>query len=358
MTTLIVPCAGRSTRFPDMRPKWLLTHPDGKLMVDKALEGCGIERFERVVFVVTKAHDDEFEATLILKQAFTERLGERLHIVILPEFTSGQAETVSQAITAAKITGPLLIKDSDNYLAWDDGNDVLNFVVVGNLARLRDTTNVAAKSYAVLDKNGIVQDIVEKRIISSTFCAGAYQFASAEAFQKAFTDMSSNAGLEKETYVSHVIAWMMAREGQIFRGYEATSYEDWGTLREWRAKQKRFSTLFCDLDGVLVKNVGRYGTRRWENSLEPIPENLQALKTAYTNGAQIIIVTARSEDFHLRITALLKEYGIDAHAIITGCNHSHRVLINDYAPTNSYPSCSAVSVPRDNLIAPFLQEYL
>ena len=28
MKTLIVPCAGRSSRFPNMKPKYLLTHPD------------------------------------------------------------------------------------------------------------------------------------------------------------------------------------------------------------------------------------------------------------------------------------------------------------------------------------------
>ena len=294
---------------------------------------------------------------MILRQAFA-RFGDRLHIVTLPEFTSGQAETVYQAIGAAGITGPVLVKDCDNYLAWDDGGDIQNFVIVGNLNRLRDTTNVAAKSYAALDKNGIVQDIVEKRIISDTFCAGAYQFASAEAFQNSYKDMSSNAGLEKETFVSHVIAWMIARQGQIFRGYEATGYEDWGTLREWRARQKRFATLFCDFDGVLVKNVGQYGSHNWENSLEPITENLKALQTAHANGAQVVIVTARSDALRMRIIALLQAHGIEPHAVLSGCRHGHRVMINDYAATNTYPSCSAVSMPRNTPLAPYLQDYL
>jgi len=29
MSTLIVPCGGKSSRYPGMKPKWLLTHPDG-----------------------------------------------------------------------------------------------------------------------------------------------------------------------------------------------------------------------------------------------------------------------------------------------------------------------------------------
>ena len=35
MKTLILPVPGRSSRFPGMRPKWLLTMPDGKLMLEK-----------------------------------------------------------------------------------------------------------------------------------------------------------------------------------------------------------------------------------------------------------------------------------------------------------------------------------
>ena len=48
MATLIVPCAGKSTRFPNMKPKWMLTHPDGKLMIEKALEGMPLKKFDRI----------------------------------------------------------------------------------------------------------------------------------------------------------------------------------------------------------------------------------------------------------------------------------------------------------------------
>ncbi len=356
--TLLIPCAGRSTRFPDMRPKWLLTHPDGRLMAEKALEGCDLGAYTKIVFVILKAHDNEFNAQFILRQAFA-RLGNKLYIVVLPDFTSGQADTVYQAIRAAKLTGAVLIKDSDNYLMWEDKGDTSNFVVSGNLYRLREVSNVAAKSYVLLDKNNIVLDIVEKKIISETFCAGAYQFASAKEFCSAFNDMRENAGVgTTENYVSHVIAWMIARHSAVFRGYEATGYEDWGTLQEWRNGQRRFSTFVCDLDGVLVKNIGKYGSKNWSNSLEPIDANLQTLKELQTRGAQIIVMTARTEDSRADLEALLTKYGIKAHAIVMGCYHSHRIIINDFAATNHFPSCSAVSIPRDSALAPYLQSYL
>lgn len=37
MNYLVVPAAGESSRYPNIRPKWLLTMPDGKLMIEKSL---------------------------------------------------------------------------------------------------------------------------------------------------------------------------------------------------------------------------------------------------------------------------------------------------------------------------------
>jgi hypothetical protein len=357
MKTLIVPCGGKSTRFPGMRPKWLLTHPDGRLMANKALEGIDLDLVSKIVFVIVKAHEEEFEASKILRQTFSE-LSSKLEIVVLPNFTTGQAETVLQGIRAACITGPILVKDSDNYLAWEDQGDMSNFVVAGSLNVFRDVNNVAAKSFVRLDKNGLVLDIVEKRVTSETFCAGAYQFASAEEFAASFHDMSESASLGGESFVSHVIAWMIAKQGTVFRGYEATGYEDWGTLREWRAAQRRLFTLFCDIDGVLLKNVGQFGSRRWENSMDPIEKNIELLATLQAKGAQLVLVTARPESRRAALEEFFISRGIRLHAIITGCNHSHRILINDFAPTNPYPSCASISLPRDSALAPYLEQYL
>ena len=34
---LLLPIAGRSSRFPNMKPKWLLTHPNGNFMIDESI---------------------------------------------------------------------------------------------------------------------------------------------------------------------------------------------------------------------------------------------------------------------------------------------------------------------------------
>lgn len=72
MNTLIIPCAGKSSRFPNMKPKYMLTHPDGKLMVEKAMEGINPEVFDRIIITIVKPHDEKYEAKLIMEQVFKD----------------------------------------------------------------------------------------------------------------------------------------------------------------------------------------------------------------------------------------------------------------------------------------------
>ena len=51
----------------------------------------------------------------------------------------------------------------------------------------------------------------------------------------------------------------------------------------------------------------------------------------------------------------LSEYNIKYKTIISGCNHAQRILVNDFAPTNPYPSCKAISIPRNSLLNPYIE---
>jgi 2-C-methyl-D-erythritol 4-phosphate cytidylyltransferase len=57
---LIIPAAGLSTRFPNMRPKWALTHPDGDLMLISSLKGLA-ESFDNVYVTLLEQHIEEYD---------------------------------------------------------------------------------------------------------------------------------------------------------------------------------------------------------------------------------------------------------------------------------------------------------
>ena len=51
MSTLILPCAGRSTRFSNSRPKWSLTHPFGELMFIQSIKGLELSNYNKILAI-------------------------------------------------------------------------------------------------------------------------------------------------------------------------------------------------------------------------------------------------------------------------------------------------------------------
>ena len=51
MKNLIIPMAGKSSRFPDMRPKWMLTHPmTNRFMGIESILGFNLEFFDNIYY--------------------------------------------------------------------------------------------------------------------------------------------------------------------------------------------------------------------------------------------------------------------------------------------------------------------
>ena len=75
--------------------------------------------------------------------------------------------------------------------------------------------------------------------------------------------------------------------------------------------------------------------------------DIEVLKKIAEHGGQIIFCTARPENQRKKLEKSLRDQGLQWYQIVMGCLHSQRVLINDYAASNPYPSSIAVSIQRD-----------
>lgn len=352
MKTLIVPCAGKSSRFEGLRPKWLLTHPDGKLMVAKAIEGLPLDKFGRIIITYVRPHDEEYDAGLMLSQVFRDN--PKISFCMLDGFTSSACETVSLTLKKMRVSGPFTVKDSDNYVCIDLAEGPENSVAGVSLNSHPEISRVAEKSFLKTDENNYLLDIVEKKVVSDIIGIGVYSFESAEVFEKNYAEMlKSPRKTGREMYISDIISHMIAG-GTRFLCRMAEEYEDWGTLSEWRKVQGRFRSYFVDVDGVLVKNCGKYGKVNWYNNKEILSENFEVLRQLQREGAQIIICTSRTEECRSALEEMLSAQDIHPHAIIMGVNHAMRVMINDFAPTNPYPSSMAVTFPRNGRLKDYL----
>ena len=343
---------GKSSRFPDTRPKWMLTHPaSGSLMCIEAIGGINLEFFERILFFILREHDDQYGASISINKALIdlenyESIKEKTEIIILEESTKSQSETVYRAIKKGNISGFIYIKDSDGYFNIDVLNDE-NQIVYLDLNNTDNEINARSKSYIEIDSNHLVTNIVEKKVISSKFCVGGYGFNSASEFCNSYEKIK---GISGECYISNVV-FQMLLDGYKFIGEESSEFIDWGTIKSWNDYKSKIFTLFVDLDGTLITNTSHL-CQPFIGEGTPLKENIEVIKEIKNQkGSMIIITTSRPETYRGLTIEELNQNQIPFDLLIMGLPHSQRILINDFSPSNPYPSCSSVNIERnsDNL---------
>jgi len=336
---VILPCAGKSSRFPEMRPKWMLTHPDGDLMVKKAIDGLKGIQNKDIIITILKEHEEKYG----ISNGLRENIGKDIQIIILDHPTSSQSETIYLTIKKAKINESFLVKDSDNTFEVEVPAEN-NYICYSDLQNY-DEINPANKSYLAINNQGIIVDFVEKKIISTTFNVGGYFFKSCKKFIEIYEKLSK-INLH-ELYLSHIVEQMIM-EGEIFLGKEVKNYHDWGTLKDWQRYRQKFKVYFFDIDGVFLKNSAQYHFPLWKDA-EWLKENLKTLKELSENPCiQIYFVTSRPEKYRKILEEKFKKENIKYSQLIMGCNHAKRVIVNDFSNTSVYPSCESINIPRDS----------
>jgi hypothetical protein len=235
--------------------------------------------------------------------------------------------------------------------------DRSNFIVGLSISENSPVDRIQSKSFIVKDDNDVILDIVEKDVVSNVICVGVYatdarQFADAYAEIRG-SDVFQRAG---ELYVSHVMSYLMLQKKILFHYIEADDFVDWGTLEDWFKEAGRHKTYLIDIDGVILKNYGKYGEKNWGNTFEPIMENVRVVKRLSDEGHEIIFMTSRTEEFLGGFRQFLVDQGIRCKTIVSGCFHGKRIVINDFAPSNPYPSCEAVAIRRDDLLEYYLRD--
>jgi len=270
------------------------------------------------------------------------------NIVLLPEQTDSQSETVYTFLSGYDLDGFVFIKDSDGFYRCDveERNQVAYFDLND-----MDDINARTKSYVDLDVNDVVTNIVEKKVISSTFSSGGYGFADAKEFCKTFEKLQDMDG---ECYISHIIFEMML-SGSTFYGTKTTDFKDWGTLDAWNKYKSQYKCLFVDIDGTLITNSSHHFPP-YTGSGEPIEDNIDLLAELHEQGkAKIILTTSRPERLRQLTIQELQTKRIPFDDLVMGLPHCQRIIINDFARSNPYPSCSAINIPRnENNLTEFL----
>jgi hypothetical protein len=345
---LIVPVGGLSTRYGLGRPKWMLTHPDGRTMLEASLEGFLSDDIETINVIIT----DEVLKEFNLPEDIVERIlgyDKRLRVIKLPGASPSQLQTVFRGVTQGGVTGPIVVKDCDNSFKMRQRPlDLGNAVALVKVGQDDDIRRLGAKGFAVVNENTqpdpTVACLVEKRVASPYVCAGAYFFSSAAEL------VANVATMAGAGYMSEAIN-KMGRRDRRFRAAEVTDYEDWGTGQEWAEYCGKFRNLLVDIDGVLFENGSRVTEPRWGLGQRPITANLEALRGLMAKGkTRLYLMTARPEAYRDVTERQLREAGLSWSALIMGLYHARRVVINDFSsgPGSHWPTAEALNVIRNS----------
>lgn len=338
---ILLPIAGKSSRFPDLRPKWMLTNPNGNFMLVDSVLGMNLKNIEKIHIIYLKEHEEKFQFIKGLIENFKNyNLDEKLNFIEIESETKNQVETVRKGLTKIKEDISFLVKDCDNSFTLNFKNLDSNFVSYCRLEEFKGN-DVSSKSYIQMDDLDVITNIVEKKVISDKFCCGGYYFTSSYEFLNQ-SDIDS-----ENLYISDIIYNMMLN-GKTFTGYSCSNYEDWGTLEAWENYKKTFQTLFVDLDGTIVENSSAY-LPPYIGQTKPIIENVDYLNYLSNFGrTEIIITTARPERYRSQTENQLKEIGLNYKLLIMDLQHSKRIIINDFSNSNPYKSCESINIPRNS----------
>ena len=330
----------------------MLTLPDGELALARAVSSLPADSYGRTIIAVRAEHETKYQATALLQRVF----GPETEVLVLPHDTRGPAETVAEMIGRGSVKGAFAVKDADSF--FDPAPlPAGSFVALSDVRTAPHMTNVGAKSFAVVNENNLVVEMVEKSLISNFVSVGLYGFEDADTYLHLFERLSTESGVG-ELFVSHVMNRAIA-DGMMVAPLLVSGLIDVGTLEDWRRHVRARGTIVTDLDGVVFENHSRYFPPFWDDDDIPIADNVAALRLWQEQGAQIVFMTARPECHREKTERTLRTLGLVPHALIMDCRHGRRFLINDHAPSNPYPSAVAISTERNSpALADYMKDWL
>lgn len=332
---IIMPAAGLSTRFPNMRPKYTLTDFTGSMMFERAIEPFLGKH--HITIGVLKEHEEKYKVSRYILEKYEGEIS----VVVLENRTAGPADTVYQILKKIDLPAEeeFLIKDCDSF--FDHEYQEGNYVCVSSIKNHDVIKRLSAKSFIITNNQGIINSIIEKQVVSDKFCVGGYKFESVSMFIETYDKLIAEH--VEEIFVSHIIEECL-NNNHVFKESLVTNYVDVGTANDWFEYNDK-AVIFCDIDGTIIKAQPKGG---YFEDPEILTQNVQVIKDLVSNGSTVIFTTARHSEYDERTKEILNSLGFTDYGLISGLPNTKRILINDYNEANPYPRAIAVNIKRDN----------
>jgi hydroxymethylpyrimidine pyrophosphatase-like HAD family hydrolase len=109
----------------------------------------------------------------------------------------------------------------------------------------------------------------------------------------------------------------------------------------------RPKTIFCDLDGNLVKHTNPIDIQNSDLVLEVLPGVHNRLVEWDTKGYHLVITTGRKESAREATIKQMQRAGINYDQLIMGFGGGDRILINDRKINSDRDTASVINLDRN-----------
>jgi len=208
MINIVIPMAGRGSRFSDMGyklPKPLIDVA-GRPMIERVVENIRPSMQHKFIFIVQREHCKKYDLAYRL-----QTLCNNCEIVMIDGITEGAACSVLFARQFIDNDTPLMIANSDQWItiAIDEYINAWNVdKYIGHIMTME--SGDPKWSYVEFNDSGEVSDVVEKVVVSDQATVGIYNFSSGSLFCK-YADMmiEENNRSKGEFYVAPVYKYLI-----------------------------------------------------------------------------------------------------------------------------------------------------
>lgn len=214
MITIVVPMAGRGSRFADAgyaRPKPLI-EIDGHAMIELVIANLRPAEPHRFVFIAQRDHDAEHDL-----RGHLDRWTGGCDLVLLDGVTEGAACTVLTAESFIDPDAPLMIANSDQWVDIEIDDYLQAHRDSGHDGFIMTMTATDPKwSFVEFDERGAVTGVLEKVPVSDVATVGIYNFARGHQFVDAARAMiDADRRVNGEFYVAPCYTELLAAGGSI-----------------------------------------------------------------------------------------------------------------------------------------------
>ena len=209
---VLIPMAGAGSRFAEVGytfPKPLI-EVGNKPMIQVVVDNLNIDAHH--IFIVQKEHYEKYNLETVLKL-----IKPNCSIVQVDGVTEGAACTTLLAKDLINNDEPLVIANSDQFVEWNANEIMYAFSTEGIDGGILTFQSTHPKwSYAKLNDIGFVNEIAEKKPISTNATVGIYYYKKGSDYVSCAEDMiNKDIRTNNEFYVCPVYNQLIERGGKV-----------------------------------------------------------------------------------------------------------------------------------------------